>query len=318
MIFPPNNAMSEASAPATGPVVAIVSPSGYAPDETAIARGIAALEMQGCSVRNYYEPAAKFQRFGGTDAARIAQLHAAAQDPEVDVVLALRGGYGLTRLLPALDFGMLAASGKLFVGHSDFTAFQMALLAQERAVSFAGPMLCDDFVREQPSDFTHSHFWRCLTGPTHTVSAQTDGNPELDVSGTLWGGNLAMLTHLVGSPYLPKIDGGILFVEDVNEHPYRVERMMLQLLHAGVLAQQQAVLLGDFSSYRLTDYDNGYDFDAMVSYLRAQLPVPVLTGLPFGHIRDKATLAVGAQAQLVARNDALELTMRAYPTLGSR
>lgn len=310
--------MSEASAPATGPVVAIVSPSGYAPDETAIARGIAALETQGCRVRNYYEPAAKFQRFGGTDAARIAQLHAAAQDPEVDVVLALRGGYGLTRLLPALDFGMLAASGKLFVGHSDFTAFQMALLAQERAVSFAGPMLCDDFVREQPSDFTHSHFWRCLTGPTHTVSAQTDGNPELDVSGTLWGGNLAMLTHLVGSPYLPKIDGGILFVEDVNEHPYRVERMMLQLLHAGVLAQQQAVLLGDFSSYRLTDYDNGYDFDAMVSYLRAQLPVPVLTGLPFGHIRDKATLAVGAQAQLVARNDALELTMRAYPTLGSR
>jgi muramoyltetrapeptide carboxypeptidase len=105
------------------------------------------------------------------------------------------------------------------------------------------------------------------------------------------------------------VDGGILFVEDVNEHPYRVERMLLQLLHAGILHRQQALLLGDFSAYRLSEYDNGYDFASMLDYLRATLPVPVLTGLPFGHIRDKVTLPVGGQASLVSGGEGFSLAM---------
>ena len=124
-----------------------------------------------------------------------------------------------------------------------------------------------------------------------------------------------MLAHLVGSPYLPQVTGGILFVEDVNEHPYRVERMVLQLLHAGVLDQQKALLLGDFSAYRLTDYDNGYDFEQMVAYLRTHLPIPVLTGLPFGHGRDKATLVVGAPATLRAQAEGFTLSMHGYARL---
>jgi muramoyltetrapeptide carboxypeptidase len=295
--------------------VAIVAPGGYAPDEVALSRGIAALEALGCRVKNYYDPAAKHLRFGGTDEARIEQLHAAARDPDVKLVIALRGGYGMSRILPALDFQLLGRSGKLFVGHSDVTAFHLALLARTGAVSFAGPMICDDFTREDRSDFTARHFWQCLFGPAHVITGQAADNPALDVTGTLWGGNLAMLTHLAGSPYLPQIDGGILFVEDVNEHPYRVERMMLQLLHSGALARQSAVLLGDFSNYRLSDYDNGYDFAAMLAHLRAQLPVPVLTGLPFGHIRDKVTLAVGCRAHLVSQADGFQLTMTGYPTL---
>lgn len=297
------------------PSVAIVSPSGYASNPHAVERGIAILQAQGCRVRNFSDASRKFQRFGASDDERVAQLYAAAQDPEVDIVLALRGGYGLTRLLPSLDFYMLAESGKLFVGHSDFTALQMGLLAQTGAMSFSGPMLCDDFVREELSDYTLSNFWQCLTQTTHTITAQAEGNPQLSVNGTLWGGNLAMLTHLVGSPYLPQVENGILFVEDVNEHPYRVERMLLQLLHAGVLDNQQAVLLGDFSAYRLTDYDNGYDFSQMVDYLRRHLPVPVLTGLPFGHGRDKATLVVGAQTELVSGDEGFSLRMESYPSL---
>lgn len=295
--------------------VAIVSPGGYAPDEAALARAIARLEAHGCHVHNYYDSALKHQRFGATDDARVAQLHAAAQDPDVQIVLALRGGYGLTRLLPALDLALLASSGKLFVGHSDVTALHMALLAQAGAISFAGPMICDDFTREDISEFTMQHFWQCLSGPAHEITVQTQGNPAMQASGTLWGGNLTMLTHLVGTPYLPQIDGGILFVEDVNEHPYRVERMLLQLLHAGVLARQTALLLGDFSSYRLSDYDNGYDFNAMLAYLRARLPIPVLTGLPFGHLRDKVTLAVGCHAELVSNAHAFALRMAGYPCL---
>lgn len=301
-----------------GPVVAIVSPSGYAPNPEAVERGLATLQAQGCRVRNFTDAGNKFQRFGASDNARIAQLYAAAHDPEVDIVLALRGGYGLTRLLPALDFGMLAASGKLFVGHSDFTALQLGLLAQKGAMSFSGPMLCGDFGQDELSDYTLMNFWHCLTQDTNTITAHAEGNPELAVKGKLWGGNLAMLAHLVGSPWLPKVEGGILFVEDINEHPYRVERMLLQLLHAGVLDSQQAVLLGDFSGYRLTDYDNGYDFEQMVAYLRAHLPVPVLIGLPFGHARDKATLVVGAAAELVSEAGSFALSMAGYRSLLGR
>jgi len=293
--------------------VAIVAPSGYAPDEAALARGIAVLEKQGCRIKNYYDPRAKYQRFGSTDEMRVAQLHAAAVDSDVKIVMMLRGGYGLSRLLPAIDFQGLATSGKLFVGHSDATALHLALLAKTGAVSFAGPMLCDDFTREDLSDFTQRQFWRCMRGPSCTVAGVAQNTPAVDVSGLLWGGNLTMLTHLVGTPYMPRVDGGILFIEDVNEHPYRAERMLLQLLHAGVLAQQRALLLGDFSNYRLSAYDNGYDFSSVLDYLGAQLSIPVLTGLPFGHGRDKATLAVGSWAHLTGDGAGFELTMDAYP-----
>jgi muramoyltetrapeptide carboxypeptidase len=295
--------------------VAIVAPGGYAQDERALMRATDLLQSYGCRVRHYHEPSARHQRFGGTDDARAAHLHAAAQDPEIRIVLALRGGYGMSRLLHALDFSALAASGKLFVGHSDFTAFQMGLLAKTGAASFAGPMICDDFSREELSSFTLQGFWQCLQGPTHTIEFLAQDNPAIDVTGLLWGGNLTMLAHLVGTPYLPRVDGGILFVEDVNEHPYRVERMLLQLFHAGLLAQQKAVVLGDFSNYRLSDYDNGYDFNTMLGYLRKELGVSVLTGLPFGHTRDKVTLPVGCQARLVSDGTATRLLMSDYPIL---
>lgn len=297
------------------PNIAIVAPGGHAPDDAALARGIARLEELGCVVHNYYDADKKFQRFGGTDAARLAQLNAAASDPQVQVVMALRGSYGLSRILPAIDFGAMAASNKLFVGYSDFTAFHMGLLAQTGAVSFAGPMLCDDFTKDDPVDFTLNQFWDCLNGPVHLVTAQAQNNPVLEVQGPLWGGNLAMLTHLIGSPWFPKIDGGILFLEDVGEHPYRIERMMLQLLHAGVLERQSAVLMGDFSQYRLGVHDNGYDFDAMLGYLRERAQVPILTGLPFGHIRARATLPCGAMAHLMSHQHGFELRLSDYPTL---
>ena len=305
------------NAAVSGMTVAIVSPGGYAPDEAGLQRALTRLEAQGCIVRNYYRHGARHHRFGATDDERVAQLHEAARDPEVDVVIALRGGYGMSRLLPRLDFRLLAESGKLFVGHSDITALHMGLLCHQGAVSFAGPMICDDFSREDASDFTMRHFWDCLTHAECEINASvpdtlTD-NPTVDCAGTLWGGNLSMLTHLMGTPYLPAVEGGILFVEDVNEHPYRVERMLLQLLHGGVLRQQQALVLGDFSNYRLSDYDNGYDFNTMLAWLRREIPVPIVTGLPFGHVHDKVTLAVGAVAHLQADARSLRLRMQGYP-----
>lgn len=294
--------------------IAIIAPSGYAADPEALGRAVDRLRAQGHQVHDLCSEHPRHQRFAASDAARVAQLHAAAAHPEAEIVIALRGGYGLSRLLPAIDFALLARSGKQFVGHSDFTLVHLGLLAKAGAVSFAGPMICDDFSRPDISHFTQTHFWQSLSG-SMSVAIDVADNPVLEVSGTLWGGNLSMLAHLIGTEWMPQIDGGILFVEDINEHPYRIERLMLQLWHAGVLANQKAVLLGDFSGYRLSDYDSGYDFSSMLAYLRSRLPVPVLHGLPFGHTRDKLTLPVGAYGRLQSDAKGLHLSLSGYPGL---
>jgi muramoyltetrapeptide carboxypeptidase len=294
--------------------IAIVAPSGYAADPEALNRAATRLRAQGHQVHDFCSAFKKYQRFAASDADRVQQLHDAARHPEVEIVIALRGGYGLSRLLPTIDFGLLADSGKHFIGHSDFTALHLGLLAKTGAVSFAGPMICDDFSRVDISEFTESHFWQCLNGPM-TVDISAIDNPSVDVQGKLWGGNLSMINHLIGTPWMPAVDGGLLFIEDVNEHPYRIERMLLQLLHAGVLARQQAVILGDFSGYRLSEYDNGYDFEAMLAGLRDLLPVPVLHGLPFGHTRDKLTLPVGAECRVQSDSAKLQLALSGYSGL---
>jgi muramoyltetrapeptide carboxypeptidase len=295
--------------------VAIVAPGSHAPDAAAVTRAIAALEARGCLVHNYYEHGARHLRFGGTDDARLQQLHAAASDPDVQVIMALRGSYGMTRLLDRIDYRLLAGSGKIVCGFSDVTALHMALYAATGALSYAGPMAASDFGIEAPVAFTLDDFWSCLAGPRHVVTGKGAGNLDLEVEGTVWGGNLAMFMSLAGTPHMPRIDGGILFFEDIAEHPYRVERMLLQLLQTGVLARQKAIVLGDFSGYRLAPVDNGYDFEAMLAYLRGVLPIPVLTGLEFGHVPRHVTIPFGAQGRLVSEGGSFSLSLSDYPTV---
>lgn len=297
--------------------VAIVAPGGYAKDQDVVKKGILALEQLGCRVKLYVSDESPYLRFSATDSERVSLLHQAALDPEVHIVMALRGGYGTSRLLDMIDWDILTASNKIYVGYSDITALHLGLLAKKQYMSIAGPMLCSDFGRDNPNFFTQQHFWRLITQARYTISVQTpdDDNPSLAVSGTLWGGNLAILAHLVGTPYFPQIEQGILFIEDINEHPYRVERMLLQLLYSGVLEKQQALILGQFTEYRLSDYDNGYDFAAMLDYLRQKINIPILTQLPFGHTPERISLPVGAQATLVSDPDGYVLTLSHYPTL---
>ncbi|SFD26783.1 muramoyltetrapeptide carboxypeptidase [Massilia yuzhufengensis] len=298
--------------------IAIVAPAGQALDPCAVDRAVARLEAHGCLVRNYYDHAGIHQRFGGTDTGRLQQLNAAVADPDVQLIMAIRGGYGTTRLLPHIDFEAIAASGKLVVGFSDITAIHMGLMARTGALSYAGPMAAVDFGLPEPVQFTLDDFWQCLAGPTHTIMEYATGNPSIAEEGRVWGGNLAMLTSLLGTPYFPHIEGGILYVEDVGEHPYKVERMLLQLQQAGVLGRQRALLLGDFSGYKLAPNDNGYDFEHMLAHLRATLPIPVINGLGFGHIPRRVTIPFGAQGRLVSQADGFSLVLSDYPTLRTR
>ncbi|MFZ6780522.1 LD-carboxypeptidase [Undibacterium sp. Ji83W] len=277
--------------------IAIIAPSGAPLDDSLIERGLQRLAGQDFKVHSYYEADAKFQRFGATDVERARQIHGAAKNPDVQIVMALRGSYGMSRLMPLIDFDLLANSGKCFVGYSDFTLVHLAMLARGRT-SIAGPMLCDDYIREQPVEYTLQQFKACVSNTTHTVEFETEAGHELHAQGKLWGGNLAMLTHAIGTPYWSEVESGILFLEDIGEHPYRLERMLLQLHFAGVLNKQKAIVLGNFSAYKLAEHDNGYDFNTMLAYIRSLIDVPVITGLPFGHISTRASLVVGSEAKL--------------------
>lgn len=290
------------------PRIAIVAPSGAALDDTDLVGGLRALENAGFLVSNFYHHEQKFQRFAASDEARLQQLHEAIADPEINIVMGLRGSYGLSRILHRIDFDRIAASGKLLVGYSDFNALQLAMLAKTGTASLCGPMLCNDFTRADLRAFTQEQFLTAVHERRTQVSFTNDEERVLDVQGRLWGGNLAMICHLLGTPFFPKMDEGILFIEDIAEHPFRVERMLLQLHYAGVLQRQKAIVLGNFSAYRLAPQDNGYDFAAMLKFMRETISTPILTGLPFGHCDDKASLMQGAMARLVVDGDQVNLS----------
>ena len=302
--------------------IRLIAPSGYPHDRAAMARGVARLQAEGCEVEGIDVLDRVDLRFAGSDVERAGDINALATvDRLPDIALAVRGGYGATRLLEHLHYDALRerliGAPTVLVGHSDFTAIQMALHARGGLVSFGGPMLGPDFGAETLSELTLPHFWRTVRSPTSSARWQCGGDRSFQADGTLWGGNLAVLCSLLETPYFPRIDGGIVFVEDVGEPPFRIERLLYQLHLSGVLARQQALILGDFTHCRHSAYDNGYDLDAAFAQIERTVGIPVLRGLPFGHAADKFTLPFGVPARLAVAAGQADLAFEAYPHLAS-
>lgn len=298
----------------------IYSPSSAVRDTAAFRRGVKRLTALGHQVELDEAALARHQRFAGADEVRLAAIGRAAASG-ADVALISRGGYGLTRLLPDLPYKAIARSidkGTQWVGLSDFTALQLALLAKTGASTWAGPALGEDFgSADQPDEIMLACFddlllghgegtgWRLPLADRRWLSARTPSTVQIPKA-TLWGGNLCVLTALLGTPYFPQIKGGVLFLEDVNEHPYRIERMLLQLHQAGVLAAQKAICLGAFTKYKAVPQDRGFNMTQVVNRLKNMIRPVVLTGLPFGHVGTKVLLPVGQTVQLAAEEgDAL-------------
>ncbi|EEC0436542.1 muramoyltetrapeptide carboxypeptidase [Salmonella enterica subsp. enterica] len=297
----------------------LIAPSGYCINQQAALRGVQRLTDAGHQVENDEVIRRRYQRFAGTDAERLADVNSLASLTSPDtIVMPVRGGYGASRLLDRIDWQALASRQQrnplLICGHSDFTAIQAGLLAQATVITFSGPMLAANFGAETLNTFTEQHFWLALRKAQFTVEWQGDG-PQCDVQGTLWGGNLAMLISLIGTPWMPTIDKGILVLEDVNEHPFRVERMLLQLEYAGILNRQSAIVLGSFSGAAPNEYDAGYSLESVYAFLRSRLSVPLITGLDFGHEQRTVTLPIGANATLKNTRQGTQLTLSGHPTL---
>ena len=312
----------------------IYSPSGAVRDKAAFKRGVARLKSQGHEVEIDPDALTSFQRFAGDDATRLAAIHRAAASG-ADVALISRGGYGITRILPGIHYKKVAKSidkGMQFVGISDFTAFQSAMLAKTGAITWAGPALCEGFgvggnsdsptnaasKESAPDEIMQACFDDMLLGQGEgsgwRQSPESKANAIDSITSiplnkwagatikvgdsVIWGGNLTVLTSLLGTPYFPEVKGGVLFLEDVAEHPYRIERMLTQLLHAGVLARQKAIVLGQFTDYQCIAHDRGFKLQSVVVWLRSKLKTPVLTNLPYGHVQTKVLLPVGAKVDL--------------------
>ena len=291
--------------------LSIFSPSGVLRSAAPLRLATKRLGALGFEVSVDAAALSKYQRFAGDDATRLAALHrVAAAAPSI--AMGSRGGYGLSRLLDRIDWALLARSverGTRWVGHSDMTTLQLGLLAHAKSRSWAGPMACYDFGRaaeehgerriEAVDEVTQACFVEAMSGELEAVGFRTAaGHDGLLARGTLWGGNLCLVNSLLGTAHWPKVRGGVLFLEDVNEHPYRVERSLLQLQQAGVLDAQRAVLLGAFSDYKKSPLDRGYTLKSAVAQLRSLTRTPILTGLPFGHVPTKVCLPVGARVTL--------------------
>ena len=328
----PGPAIQPQNTPAPAPrtqgdnTMRIFASSGFCEDPARIQLGLDRLAQAGFSITNHAAAYRRFQRFAGSDFERIADFQdvVTGRAPTPKVFMGTRGGYGAARLLPHIDWGNLGARMReqqtLLFGFSDVTAIQLALLAQSGMPSFAGPMLYSEFAKPQPNFYTMDSFIRTTTSASTTVAVSAYQTSRVkDADGILWGGNLSVLASLAGSPYMPKIQGGILFIEDVAEQPYRIERMLQTLHLAGILKSQQAIVLGDFRMGNIRDvYDSSYDLTNVSQVIARATGVPVYTGFPFGHVANKTTFPLGTRAQLRANSaGGYQITFSDYPTLNA-
>ena len=244
----------------------------------------------------------------GTDKERLEDLHWAFSDSDVDAVWCVRGGYGISRLLPAVDYNLIKKNPKIFVGYSDVTALHLAISQNCNLVTFHGPVAASNF-----SDYTKIHAINALMNPSapYKIELSPDNaakesnlfKTEVIVKGKcrgkLVGGNLSLLSALAGTPYaLRNPKGKILFMEDVGEQPYRIDRMLTQLRQSVDLRQFAGIALGVFEDCNPRDAASSQSLIEVLKDRLGDLGIPVIYGLSFGHIRDQFTLPVGIEAEL--------------------
>ena len=292
------------------------------------------LACAGFKVDNPAITTRQYLRFAGTDSQRASDLQniATGAIAAPGLLLGVRGGYGAVRLLPMVDWSTLGRimkeRGTILAGFSDVTAIQCALLAKGGMSSLAAPMLYSEFGKNKPDQVSCRKFVESLTNPNLTISIRdasltspnlpsilTNGEPKM-ITGTIWGGNLSVVSALAGSEYLPRIDGGIVFLEDVGEQAYRIERMLYDLYLAGAFKGQQAIVFGALSSTGEDSYDKRYDVATVVRQLYQLTGLPIYSGMSFGHIGQKNSFPLGATCQISPNTvDGYQLTFSDYPTI---
>ena len=301
-----------------GMTVGLVSPASNVPEDENIAFAMDVVRSLGFEVKPATHLYRRTQYLAGTDQQRADDLNAMFADSEVDAIFCLRGGYGSSRLLPLLDYPLIAANPKVLMGYSDITALHCAISQRTGLVTFHGPIAGDNF-----TEYSYGQFRQTLVKgrsglPLAAPPPFEDPGPgrvekenRLTVfqpgtaQGPLLGGNLSLMCHLMGTPWEPDFSGRILFLEDVHEAPYRVDRMLTQLRLAGALDAAAGIVFGKFTEAETSN--NTFSIEHVLRERTAGLGVPVIRGLMIGHVEDQAVIPVGASARLDAASATLAL-----------
>jgi muramoyltetrapeptide carboxypeptidase len=301
-----------------GDILGIVAPASAPPDPKNVDRAVAVLEKLGFKLKLARNSRKRLGFLAGTDKERAADIMNIFADPKVKGILCVRGGYGSSRLLPLLDYRTIRRNAKVFIGYSDITSLHCAFLVKANLISFHGPMLNSDFAQADMPEFTKQSFLRTLMrSAAGDIFEGYSGGTATTLRGgiahgQLIGGNLSVLCASLGTPWQPPCRGRILFFEEVDEVPYRTDRMLTHLLNAGFLQQVAGIAIGinrgceDPKAKTTREYRQTME-DVFRDRL-LPLRIPLMTGLPFGHVPHNATLPVGARVTLDATGRRLILS----------
>lgn len=292
--------------------VGLITPATYVSDPDRLALAERTVKHFGLKLKLGKNVRKRAGYLGGSAEERLEDLHAMFRDPEVRAVFALRGGYGSIHLLDRIDYDLLRKNPKIFIGYSDITAMHLAINKRAGLVTFHGPVVLSRF-----SDYTQTYFRRALfeAKPIGPVTNPPDTNPLRPAHtlrtvrpgrarGPLIGGNLTLISNTMGTPYEIDTRGRILFLEDVDEEPYRIDRMLTQLRLAGKLDAAAGIIFGECSGCRPREFqpsfESTFSLGEVVDNILGRLNVPVLYGLTIGHTDDQLTLPLGVVTTLDA------------------
>ncbi len=295
-----------------GARIGVVAPGSAPRSEGTLRDGIARLEALGYGVLTHRSDFSSYGYLGGPDAVRLDEFNSFLRRDDVSALFCVRGGYGALRLLPGLDYKAARRHPKLLVGYSDVTALHLALYEQAGWVGLSGPMVAVEWGDEDAA--SERLFWDLARGGTpdpllgphgETLEPVCSGEAE----GVLIGGNLAVLTKLVGTPYLPALEGVLLFLEEVGEEPYRVDGLLAQLKLAGILDRLGGIVLGAFTEADPKPDRPSLTLDEVFAHYINDLACPVARGLVYGHFPTKNTLPVGVRARLAVDDRTARLSI---------
>jgi muramoyltetrapeptide carboxypeptidase len=312
LLAPYSSARHKPLALKPGSTIGIAAPASLPLDLDAIDRGIRTLEARGYHVKRVRQQFKRNGYLAGSDEERISEFNALLRDDDVDAIIAVRGGYGTLRLLPHLDYEAATRHPKLLVGYSDITALQLALLTKAGVPSLSGPMVAVEW--GDPDAPSEDLFWALMRGDGLGEFAHPSAEPLIplrngNAEGTLIGGNLSLISRLVGTPYLPDLTGAILFLEEVGEEPYRIDGLLAHLQLSGVLDRIAGLVIGGFTDSE-PDHDRPtLSMDDVIAHYAINLGIPVATGLSYGHFPVKYTMPIGVKASLTVESGRASLSL---------
>jgi muramoyltetrapeptide carboxypeptidase len=297
-----------------GDTIGIISPASSPEDLTRIDKSVKYFEKLGYRVEVGKNVGKERGYLAGEDSERLDDFHAMFKNKNVKAIFCVRGGYGSARLLDKINYKLIKDNPKIFVGYSDITAMQLAIYSQTGLVTFAGPMPAVDFWQDEVSEFTEENFWRLITS-NKKVGKLINPNEEKffllskgKTEGRLLGGNLALITSLMGTKYLPAFKNSVLLLEDIGEPPYRVDRFLNQLRLGNILHDTGGVILGRFvDCYENDTSKKTLTLNQVIIDYFEKLNKPVIYNFKHGHIAENISIPFGLKCNLNATRGIVEI-----------